>query len=181
VLEEQVSTERYGAFSWGETPMTVIGRPLTAGDMAPDFKLVANDFSEVTLADYAGKVRLISAVPSLDTGICDAQTRRLNEGAADLAEDVVVLTVSAEHPINQKRWCGASGLEQVIVLSDHMDMNFGRAYGTYVKERRVEQRSVFVVNRAGAITYVEYVPVIGQHPDYEAALEAVKAAVESGK
>jgi thiol peroxidase len=154
--------------------MTVVGRPLSAGDVAPDFKLVANDYSEVTLADYAGKVRLISAVPSLDTGICDAQTRRLNEGAAAIADDVVVLTVSAEHPINQNRWCGASGLEQVLVLSDHMDMSFGKAYGTYVKERRVEQRSVFVVNRDGIITYVEYVPVIGQHPDYDAVLEATR-------
>jgi thiol peroxidase len=172
-----MTTERPGAFTWGE-PMTVIGDPLSPGDAAPDFKLVANDFSEVRLDDYAGKVRLISAVPSLATGICDAQTHRFNEGAAALGNDVVVLTVSSEHPLNQKSWCGASGIEDVIVLSDHMDMNFGRAYGTYVKERRGEQRSVFVVNRQGVITYVEYVPVIGQHPDYEAALEAVKEAVE---
>ena len=169
--------ERYGAFTWGETPMTVAGRPLEAGDQAPDFTLVANDFSEVSSDDFAGKVRLISAVPSLATGICDAQTHRFNEGAAAFGDDVVVLTVSAEHPLNQKSWCGASGIDQVIVLSDHMGMSFGKAYGTYVLERRVEQRSVFVVDRKGVITYVEYVPVIGQHPDYEAALAAVEEAV----
>jgi len=173
-----VTTERVAAFTWGGQPLNVIGERLSAGDKAPDFTLVDNDFGQVTMADYAGKVRLISVVPSLDTGICDAQTRRFNEEAADLGADVVVLTVSAEHPINQKRWCGASGLDQVIVLSDHMDMNFGAAYGTHVKERRAEQRSVFVVNRDGMVTYTEYVPVIGQHPDYDAALEAVKKALD---
>lgn len=176
-----MTVERVGVYSWGEQPVTVIGEPLTVGDKAPDFELVANDFSTVTMADYAGKVRLISVVPSLATGICDAQTHRFNEDAVALKDDVVVLTVSAEHPMNQKSWCGASGLDRVIVLSDHMDMSFGRAYGTYVKERRAERRSVFVVNRSGVITYVEYLPAIGQHPDYEAALEAVKLAVESGE
>ncbi|MGD2079234.1 MAG: thiol peroxidase [Chloroflexota bacterium] len=173
-----MAIERPGAFTWG-TPMTVIGDTLNVGDKAPDFKLVANDFGEVTLADYAGRVRIISAVPSLDTGVCDAQTRRLNEKAGELGEDVVVLTVSAEFPINQRRWCGASGLDHVIVLSDHMDMNFGTAYGTYVKERRAEARSVFVVDRDGIIRYVEYVPVIGQHPDYDAVLKTVKEALGS--
>lgn len=157
--------------------MTVIGEALEVGDEAPEFKLVANDFSEVKLSDFAGKVRVISAVPSLDTSICDAQTRQLNEGVAAISDDAVVLTISAEYPINQRRWCGASGLDNVIVLSDHMDMSFGAAYGTYVKERRAEARSVFVVDRDGMITHVEYVPVIGQHPDYDAVLQAVRAAV----
>lgn len=169
--------ERPEAFTWG-TPMTVIGDKLAVGDQAPDFKLVANDFSEVSSADYAGKVRVISAVPSLDTSVCDAQTRRLNEDAAAVGDDVVVLTISAEYPINQRRWCGASGLDRVIVLSDHMDMNFGTAYGTHIKERRAEQRSVFVLDREGTVVYAEYVPVIGQQPDYEAVLEAVKKAVK---
>jgi len=171
-----VSVERFGAFEWSNLPMTVIGEPLKVGDKAPDFTLVANDYSTVTMEDFTGKVRLISVVPSLATGVCDAQTHRFNEDAAAMKEDVVVLTVSAEHPSNQKSWCGASGIDQVIVLSDHMDMSFGEAYGTYVKERRAEQRSVFVVDRDGVITYVEYVPVIGQQPNYEAALDAVKKA-----
>lgn len=158
--------------------MTVVGEGLTVGDEAPEFALVANDFSEVKLSDYAGRVRVISAVPSLDTSVCDAQTRQLNEGVAEINDEAVVITISAEFPLNQRRWCGASGLDHVIVLSDHMDMSFGTAYGTYVKERRAEARSVFVVNREGTITYVEYVPVIGQHPNYEAVLEAVREAVE---
>lgn len=172
-----MTIERLGAFTWGGNPMTVIGRELEPGDEAPEFTLTANDFSQVKLSDYAGRVRIISAVPSLDTSVCDAQTRQLNVRAAEISDEIVVLTVSAEYPINQRRWCGASGLEHVIVLSDHMDMNFGTAYGTHVMERRAEQRSVFVVNRAGLITHVEYVPVIGQHPDYEAVLAAAREAV----
>ncbi len=171
-----MSLERQDAFTWG-TPMTVIGEQLNIGDQAPEFTLVANDFSKVKLSDHAGKVRVISAVPSLDTSVCDAQTRRLNEGAAEISDDVVVLTISAEYPISQRRWCGASGLDHVVVLSDHMDMSFGTAYGTYVKERRAEQRSVFVVDRQGIIRYAEYVPVIGQHPDYEAVLDTVRDLV----
>jgi thiol peroxidase len=157
--------------------MTVIGEQLNVGDQAPEFKLVANDFSEVTLSDYAGKVRVISAVPSLDTRVCDAQTHRLNEEIGAISDDVVVLTISVEFPINQRRWCGASGLDHVIVLSDHMDMSFGAAYGTYIKERRAEQRSVFVVDRQGIIRYAEYLPVIGQHPDYETVLDVVRQLV----
>ncbi|RMG96481.1 MAG: thiol peroxidase [Chloroflexi bacterium] len=165
--------ERYGAVTIKGKPLTVLGEPVSVGDKAPDFTLVANDMSKVTLADSAGKVRLISVVPSLDTGICDAQTRRMNEEAAKLGDNVVVLTVSAEHPFNQRRWCGAAGIDRVQVLSDHMDMNFGLAYGTYIKEWRLEQRAIFVVDANDTIVYVEYVPEIAQHPDYEAALAAV--------
>jgi thiol peroxidase len=171
--------ERQEAFVWG-APLTVIGEQLAVGDKAPEFELVANDFSLVSSADYAGKVRIVSAVPSLDTSVCDAQTRRLNVGAAEISDDVVVLTVSAEFPISQRRWCGASGLDHVIVLSDHMGMTFGRAYGTFVKERRAEQRAVFVLDREGIIRYAEYVPVIGQHPDYDAVLAAVREIVANG-
>jgi thiol peroxidase len=156
--------------------MTIIGRRLSVGEKAPDFTVLANDFSEVKLSDSAGKVRLISVVPSLDTSICDAQTRRFNQEAAGLDPQVVILTISADHPISQKRWCGATGVDQVQVLSDYMEMDFGKAYGTWIKERRLEQRAIFVVDDNDMITYVEYVPVIGQHPDYEKALEAVSKA-----
>lgn len=168
--------EHIGAFMWGDQPMTVIGRRLSVGEKAPEFTVLANDFSEVHLRDSAGKVRLISVVPSLDTSICDAQTRRFNEEAAKAGPDVVILTISADHPISQKRWCGATGVDQVQVLSDYMEMDFGEAYGTWIKERRLEQRAIFVVDDNDMITYVEYVPVIGQHPDYEKALEAVSKA-----
>lgn len=169
-------TERFGAVASRGNPLTVMGDALKVGDKAPDFTLVANDSSKVTLKDSAGKVRLISVVPSLDTGICDQQTRRFNEEAANLGDDVVILTVSADLPTAQKRWCGAAGVDKVQLLSDHLDMNFGDAYGTHIKEIRLEQRSIFVVNADDEITYVEYVPIIAQHPDYDAALAAVREA-----
>ncbi len=170
-----MTKETLGGVTLKGNPLTVIGERLNVGDKAPNFKLVANDLSTVTLDDSAGKVRLISVVPSLDTPICDAQTRRFNEEAAKFGDDVAILTVSAEHPFNQKRWCGAAGIDKVQVVSDHMDMNFGDAYGTHVKELRLEQRSIFVVDKDDTIRYVEYVPEIAQHPDYDAAIAAVKA------
>lgn len=174
-----MTAERFGAVTHRGTVLTVIGDPLHVGDKAPAFTLMANDFSEVSSAEFASKVLLISVVPSLDTGICDAQTRRMNEEALRLGDDVVVITISAEHPYNQRRWCGAAGIDpaRMKVLSDHMDMNFGRAYGTYIKERRLEQRAIFVVDTAGTIHYVEYVPEIAQHPDYDAALTAVRSLI----
>jgi thioredoxin-dependent peroxiredoxin len=171
-----MSVERFGDFTAKGNPLTIIGERLQVGDKAPGFTLMGNDLSRVRLSDFAGKVCLISVVPSLDTGLCDAQTRRFNEEAVGLGDDVVVLTVSAEHPFNQRRWCGAAGIDRVQVLSDHMDMNFGTAYGTYVKEWRLEQRSIFVVDADGLITYLEYLPEISQPPDYEAAVAAAKAA-----
>ena len=168
-----MTTERFGDVTFKGEKLTVRGNVLKVGDKAPDFTLVANDLSSVTKHDSAGKVRLISVVPSLDTGICDAQTRRFNEEAANLGEQVTILTVSTDLPFAQKRWCGAAGVDQVQTLSDHKDMNFGEAYGTHVKELRLEQRAIFVVDSDDTIQYVEYVPEIAQHPDYDAALTAV--------
>ena len=170
-----MTTERPGAVTIKGNPLTVIGDPVEVGEKAPEFTLVANDMSSVTLADTAGKTRLISVVPSLDTGICDAQTRRFNEEAAALGDEVAVITVSAEHPFNQKRWCGAAGIDKVQVVSDHMDMNFGNAYGLAIKEWRLNQRAIFVVDGEGTVIYTEYVPEIAQFPDFEAALDAVRA------
>ncbi|MCI0399045.1 MAG: thiol peroxidase [Chloroflexi bacterium] len=172
-----MTEERYGAVTHKGRKLTVLGPVLQVGDPAPDFTLVATNFSPVRLSDSAGKVRLISVVPSLDTGICDAQTRRFNQEAAGFGENVVVITVSAEHPYNQRRWCGAAGIDRVQVVSDHMDMNFGNAYGTHIKETRLDQRAIFVVDAEGVIRYLEYVPEIAQHPNYEAAVEAVREAV----
>jgi thiol peroxidase len=177
IRRNEMSEGRFGDVTFKGTPHTVLGNQVSVGEKAPDFKLVANDLSEVTLGDSAGKTRLISVVPSLDTGICDAQTRRFNEEAVNFGDDVVVLTVSVDMPFAQKRWCGAAGIENVQTLSDHRDMNFGNAYGTHVKEMRWEQRAIFVVDADDTVTYAEYVPEIAQHPDYEAALTAVKAAL----
>ena len=156
------------------SPFTLIGTPVNVGDAAPDAELTANDWSAVKLSSYAGKVKLINVVYSLDTGICDAQTHKFNEEATKLGGDVVVLTVSADLPFAQKRWCGASGLDNVITLSDHHTMAFSDTYGVHLKERRVTGRAVFVVDKGGIVRYAEYVPEISSHPNYDAALAALK-------
>jgi thiol peroxidase len=169
--------ERPAGVTWGGRPLTLLGKVVEVGDPAPEFTLIAQNFRRVTLQDSAGKVRLISVVPSLDTGICDAQTHRFNKEAARYGDNVVILTVSAEHSFNQRRWCGAAGVENIQVLSDHMDMNFGNAYGTHMKEQRLEQRAIFVIDAGDVIRYVEYLPEITQHPNYEAALAALDEVV----
>jgi thiol peroxidase len=159
-----------------QNPMTLIGNEVKVGDTAPDFTVLANDLSPVTLQDSKGKTRLISVVPSLDTGTCDAQTRKFNESAAELGEDVVILTVSNDLPFAQKRWCAAAGIDSVQTLSDHRDLSFGEAYGVAIKELRLLTRSIFVVDNNDKVTYVEYVSEATEHPNYEKAIEAVKAA-----
>lgn len=156
-------------------PITLLGSEVKVGDQAPDFKVLANDLSEVTLADTKGKVRIFSVVPSLDTGVCDAQTRRFNEEAAKL-DNVEVLTFSVDLPFAQKRWCGANGIENVQTLSDHRELSFGKAYGTAIEELRLLTRAVFVVDSNDKVTYVEYVKEATDHPDYESAIEAAKKA-----
>lgn len=158
-----------------DNPITLTGNEVKIGDKAPDFTVLANDLSEVTLADTTGKVRIISVVPSIDTGVCDAQTRRFNEEAVKLAS-VDVLTVSADLPFAQSRWCAAAGLENVKTLSDHRDFSFAQNYGVGIKELRLLTRSVFVLDSNNNVTYVEYVPEATNHPNYHAAIEAAKAA-----
>jgi len=156
-----------------QKPVTLVGKQIQAGDKAPDFQVVANDLSNVSLSDYKGKVKLISVVPSIDTGVCDAQTRRFNEEAASL-DNTVVLTISVDLPFAQKRWCAAEGIENVQTLSDHKDVSFGQAYGVLIEELRLLARSVFVVNEQDEIVYAQYVSEVSEHPDYEAALNAVR-------
>ncbi|PFH91166.1 thiol peroxidase [Bacillus sp. AFS088145] len=156
-------------------PVTLIGQEVKVGEKAPSFTVLANDLSPVTLEASANKVRLISAVPSVDTGICDAQTRRFNEELSNV-ENVEVLTISMDLPFAQKRWCAASGLENVHTYSDHRDASFGEAFGVLMQELRLLARAVFVVDSKDVVTYVEYVAEGTTHPNYEAAIEAVKAA-----
>lgn len=156
-------------------PVTLVGEELKVGSKAPDFTVVDNGLGEKSWKDFAGKKVLISVVPSLDTGVCDAQTRRFNEESASFGDDVVVLTISMDLPFAQKRWCGANGIENVITLSDHRNATFGEAYGVLMKELRLLARSIFVINEAGEVTYTEYVPEGTNHPDYDKALEALKA------
>lgn len=158
-----------------QNPITLIGKEVKVGDSAPNFTVLANDLSPVTLQDSKGKTRLFSVVPSLDTGTCDAQTRKFNESAAELGDDVVILTVSNDLPFAQKRWCAAAGIDAVQTLSDHRDLSFGEAYGVAIKELRLLTRAVFVVDSNDKVTYVEYVSEATEHPNYEKAIEAVKA------
>jgi thiol peroxidase len=156
-------------------PITLIGEAPVIGKNAPDFEALDNGLQPVSLASMRGKVRLISSVPSLDTPVCDMETRRFNDEAGTLGDDVVVLTVSMDLPFAQKRWCGAAGIEHVRTLSDHRDAAFGGAYGVLIKELRLLARAVFVVDREGILAYSQLVPEVTEEPDYAAALEAVKA------
>ncbi|MCG1022048.1 thiol peroxidase [Sutcliffiella horikoshii] len=155
--------------------MTLVGSEVKVGDQAPNFSVLANDLSAVTLENYKGFKKLISVVPSIDTGVCDQQTRKFNEEAAKL-DNVKVITVSMDLPFAQKRWCAASGLDNVEVVSDHRDASFGEAYGVLMQELRLLARSTFVVDSNDKVTYVEYVGEGTDHPNYEAAIEAVKTA-----
>jgi thiol peroxidase len=166
--------ERTGELTFKGSPLTVLGKQLNVGDKAPDFNLLANDLSPVTLSTDAGTVRVLSVVPSLDTPVCDKQTRQFNEAIDSLGGKVKCYTVSADLPFAQKRWCGSSGCNSVVTLSDHRDMSFGDSYGTHIKELRLEQRSVFVVDGDGIIQYVEYVPEVAQEPSYDAPLSKAR-------
>ncbi|MGG3306822.1 MULTISPECIES: thiol peroxidase [Paenibacillus] len=170
-----MAQERSGAATFKGNPITLIGPQLKAGDAAPDFTVSKNLLEDASLKDYAGKIKLISVVPSLDTGVCDAQTRRFNEEAAGLGDDVVILTISADLPFAQARWCGAAGVDRVITLSDYKSRSFGEAYGVLIKEFQLDMRSIFVVDTNDTITYVEYLGEMTEHPNYEAAIDAVKS------
>ncbi|MEK4853192.1 thiol peroxidase [Paenibacillus sp. FSL H7-0756] len=170
-----MTQERTGVATFKGNPITLVGPQLKAGDPAPQFTVSKNLLEDVTLTDYAGKIKLISVVPSLDTGVCDAQTRRFNSEAAGLGDDVVILTISTDLPFAQARWCGAAGIDSVITLSDHKETSFGQAYGVLIKEFRLDMRSIFVVDKNDTLAYVEYLGEMAEHPDYEAAVSAVKA------
>jgi thioredoxin-dependent peroxiredoxin len=157
--------------------VTLLGNEVKVGDKAPNFTVLANNLTLVTLDNSKGTVRIISVVPSVDTGVCDAQTRRFNEEAANL-EGVTILTVSNDLPFAQGRWCGAAGIDKVQLVSDHRDLSFGLAYGTVIKELRLQARAVFVIDANDTVTYVEYVSEATNHPNYEAAIAAAKAATK---
>ena len=167
--------ERKGSITMKGNPLTLVGSELRPGDRAPDFEILGNDLTPVKLSAFNGKVRIISTVPSLDTPVCDIETRRFNEEAGRLDPDVVILTVSMDLPFAQKRWCGASGVEKVVTLSDHYDASFGRSYGVLIKELRLLARAVFVVDRDGIIKYIQIVKELTNEPNYDEVLNAVKS------
>lgn len=166
--------EHTGIITFAGNPLTLLGTTVNTGEKAPDFTVLANDLSPRTLSDYADKVLVISVVPSLDTGVCDMQTRRFNTEAASLSDNVRILTISCDLPFAQARWCGAAGVKSLETLSDHKDLSFGLAYGVAIKELRLLARAVFVINADGTIVYKQIVPEMTSAVDFDAALAAVK-------
>ncbi len=169
-----MANERPNATKMKGSPLTLIGPQLKPGDAAPDFSTRTQELKPFTLGDTKGKVRLFSVVPSLDTTVCDAQTRRFNEEAARLGDKVEIITVSMDLPFAQKRWCGAAGIDKIKVVSDYYDRSFSQAYGTLIKELHIDSRAIFVVDDKDRVRYVEYVPEVTEHPNYDKALAAVK-------
>ncbi|EGB14433.1 Redoxin domain protein [Pseudodesulfovibrio mercurii] len=169
--------ERTGIITFQGNPLTLIGPEIHVGDTAPDFTVTANDLSPATLADFSGKVLVIASVPSLDTPVCDMETRRFNTEASALGDEVKILTVSMDLPFAQARWCGAAGIEAVQTLSDHAQASFGENWGALIKELRLLTRAVFVVDKDGKVAYVQYLKEITEEPDYEAALKVVRELI----
>ena len=155
-------------------PVTLSGKQLQVGDTALDFTLTSTDLSKKSLSDFAGKKKVISIVPSIDTGVCSTQTRTFNKDLSDM-ENTVVITVSVDLPFAQIRWCGAEGLDNAIMLSDYYDNSFGKTYGVLMEEWNILARAVLVLDENNVVTYAEYLDNVNSAPDYEAAIDAVKA------
>ncbi len=169
--------KRTGVVTFAGNPIALLGKEVKVGDKAPAFTLLDNGLGEKTLTDYAGKVKVISVVPSLDTGVCDAQTRWFNQNVSKLGDNVVVLTVSVDLPFAQKRWCGAAGIDQVETLSDHRDLSFGENYGFILEGLRLLSRGIVIIDKDDVVRYVEYVPEVTSAVNFEAAEAATKALV----
>jgi thiol peroxidase len=169
--------ERAGIITMHGNPLTLTGNELKVGDRAPEATLLDNTLTPVKLSSYRGKVLIISSVPSIDTPVCDIETRRFNKEAEGLGKDVAILTISMDLPFAQKRWCGTAGIERVITLSDHRDASFGTAYGVLIKELRLLARVVFVIDRQGVVRYIQTVKEVSKEPEYEEVLHEVKKLV----
>ncbi len=156
-------------------PMTLLGPELKPGDKAPEFNAVDDALKPVSLSSTGNGVRIFSVVPSLDTPVCDMQTKRFNDEAGKTG-DITIYTVSMDLPFAQKRWCGAFGVDHVKMISDHRDGSFGQAYGTLIKDLRIESRAIFVVDKNNTIRHAEYVKEVSEHPNYDAAMAAARAA-----
>ena len=172
-----MAAERTGVVTFKGAPMTLVGNQVGVGDTAPGFTVTGTDMSEVKLSDAKGKVLLLSIVPSLDTSVCSIQTRRFNDEAKSLGEDVEVLTISMDLPFAQARWLEAESVEHLDTASDYKNREFGENWGLYVKELGLLARSVFVVDKNGKVSYREIVPEMTDEPTYDAAIDAVKKAL----
>lgn len=174
-----MTIERVGLIKFGGNDATVIGPDILVGQKAPEFTVVAQDWSTFNgLEDTMGKVRIIGSLPSLNTSVCDRETRRFNQEATGLDEQIVILTVSMDLPYLLKNWCAVAGVDRVKTLSDHKNADFGQKYGVLLKEQRVLRRAVFVVDRNNMVVYSAYMPALGDEPNYQEVLEAAKHALQ---
>jgi thiol peroxidase len=173
-------TERTGIFKYQGRDVTVVGPDILAGQKAPEFRVLTQDGTIFNgLKDTQGKVRIIGSLLSLSTSVCDPETRRFNQEAAAVDERIVIMTISMDLPFTLKNWCAAAGVDRVITLTDHVDIDFGQKYGVLLKEPRVFRRAVFVVNTDGLVTYSAYMPVLAQEPSYPEVLEAARQALKA--
>ncbi len=166
--------DRTGIVTMRGNPLTLVGDELEVGQPAPDFTALDNNLLPIPFSSFRGKICILSSVPSLDTPVCDMETRRFNEEASRLGPDIAILTISMDLPFAQKRWCAASGVDKVQTLSDHRDASFGISYGILIKELRLLARAVFLVDRKGTLRYIQIVKELTSEPDYEAVLNALK-------
>ena len=169
--------ERNNVIKMKGNPLTLIGNEVRVGDAAPNFEVLDNGLKPVKLSDFKGKVVVVVSVPSIDTPVCDLETKRFNKEAANLGDDVVILTISMDLPFAQARWCGASGVDRVKVLSDYRDASFGENYGVLIKELRLLARTVFVLDNKGIVRYIQYVEETTSEPDYDEILNAIREVV----
>jgi thiol peroxidase len=165
--------ERPGILTIHGNPLTLMGEEVKVGESAPEAELLDNDLKPVKLSSYRGKILVIASVPSLDTPVCDLETRRFNDEAAHLGTDIEMVTISMDLPFAQKRWCGAAGVERVKTLSDHREAAFGTAYGVLIKELRLLARAVFIIDREGTLQYQQLVKEVTSEPNYEEVLQAL--------
>ncbi len=168
--------ERTGVFAAGDNQLTLLGPEVTVGQAAPNFTVSGAGLRQMSLDDFAGKVKIIASVPSLDTGVCSDETQEFNRLAATMSDDIVVLTISMDLPFAQARWCGANEVDKVETASDFKSREFGDSYGVHVKENGLLARAVFVLDKDNVVRHVEYVPQIAQLPNFDAALAAANEA-----
>lgn len=173
--------EQRGVVTFQGKPITLMGNALAVGQPLPDVTLTDANWRRMALSSFAGKPLLLSVIPSLDTGICDAQTRRFNAEAEQISGEARIVTISADLPWRLASWAKDAEVRRITLLSDHFEMAFGNAAGTHVKELRIDARAIFVADAAGIVRYVELVPEIAQHPDYDLAIDTLKELTEDGR
>jgi len=177
VITGGLAVEKTNQVAMRGNPLKLVGSMPGVGDKAPYFTALRNDLSPADLSDFKDRVCIISSVPSLDTPVCDLETRRFNQEAVDLGDDVAVITISMDLPFAQKRWCAAAGIDKVITLSDHRDASFGQAYGVLIKELRLLARCIFIVDKGGIIRYIQLVKEIADEPDYGSVIKAAREMI----